>query len=396
MPKHNNVESTMVSQIAKSGLNHNQNIQLDQNDDHKSQQKAKRRRRRERKRQRHREETHQVPKAEAMPQKVDPLKLATKQARSQEEPSDTNRCTTIKNKRRRLEEESQNEKTSAPAKTKRTKLKEESSDEDAKTNIENPTKSSSSKKKRARRKTQTSTTPTALSTKGQAHSSNKPADCHVQANNQARLSPSEQQVHTEGSRVSNPSGDTISPDALAARGSTEPPALRVISANSDGEFIDRMADDYISPVGYFDFGPLFKFDDTHINKILRKGPMFTRQVIQITAGSPELRLPISDAGLVRLVAACPRLEYLSIHGATRLSETSFQAVVDSCVWIRHIALCGADFEPNTVYNLALHDLTERRVALFLNKIALKNTAVQPATVKKLRDARPNMKISADG
>lgn len=119
----------------------------------------------------------------------------------------------------------------------------------------------------------------------------------------------------------------------------------------------------------------------------------TRTITQIVAGNPDLRIPLTDAGLARLASACPRLEYLSIHGAVRLSDEGLSAVVEHCVFIRRISLCGADFEPNRVRGSALLDVAERRVAVFLEKITLRNTAVETEAVRELRDARPLVRIS---
>ncbi|KAF4820719.1 hypothetical protein CGCSCA5_v003729 [Colletotrichum siamense] len=174
------------------------------------------------------------------------------------------------------------------------------------------------------------------------------------------------------------------------------PFTRVVTVDSEAEFTQKMNDGDDTPVSYFDFGPDFQLTDLHIHEILLHRPSFFQSVVQITAGSPEIRLSLTDIGLVRLVSACPILENLSIHGGIHLSDRSVAAVISKCRYIRHLALCGADFEPNNVYGGALHQLVGLPVATNLNKIVLKNTKVYDAMVKRLRDERPGLKIGHSG
>ncbi|KAI8277779.1 hypothetical protein K4K59_009424 [Colletotrichum sp. SAR11_240] len=174
------------------------------------------------------------------------------------------------------------------------------------------------------------------------------------------------------------------------------PFIRVVAVDSEDEFTQKMNDGDDIPVSYFDFGPNFLLSDLHIHEILLRRPSFFQSVVQITAGSPEIRLPLTDIGLVRLVSACPILENLSIHGGIHLSDRSVAAVISKCKYVRHLALCGADFEPNNVYGGALHQLVGLPVATNLDKIVLKNTRVNEAMVKRLRDERPALKISHSG
>ncbi|KAJ0273652.1 hypothetical protein Brms1b_010891 [Colletotrichum noveboracense] len=174
------------------------------------------------------------------------------------------------------------------------------------------------------------------------------------------------------------------------------PFIRVVTVDSEAELTQKVNDGDDTPVSYFDFGPEFQLSDLHIHEILLRRPWFFQSVVQITAGSPEFRLSLTDIGLVRLVSACPILENLSIHGGIHLSDRSVAAVISKCKYIRHLAICGADFEPNNVYGAALHQLVGTPVATNLNKIVLKNTKVYDAMVKRLRDERPGLKISHSG
>ncbi|KAF9873387.1 hypothetical protein CkaCkLH20_09200 [Colletotrichum karsti] len=195
----------------------------------------------------------------------------------------------------------------------------------------------------------------------------------------------------------------------------------VISVNSDADFMKYVVDWDGHPVTYFDFGPLFKLSEydpnapspftlqfipttvpltntpsAHVDEILRKGAAFTDNVIQITAGNPELRQPLTDMGLIHLVAACPRLEYLSIHGGTNITDDSLSVVLEHCPFIRHIALCGADYEPNNLSGWPLLELVQGSAATLLDKIAVMNTAMDTETVRKLRESRPGLRVSARG
>ncbi|CAI0645698.1 unnamed protein product [Colletotrichum noveboracense] len=228
------------------------------------------------------------------------------------------------------------------------------------------------------------------------------------------------------------------------------PFIRVVTVDSEAELTQKVNDGDDTPVSYFDFGPEFQLSEyvslptfaliphpylclrpqpylspsspmlslasssipisvlvprpylcprsplLHIHEILLRRPWFFQSVVQITAGSPEFRLSLTDIGLVRLVSACPILENLSIHGGIHLSDRSVAAVISKCKYIRHLAICGADFEPNNVYGAALHQLVGTPVATNLNKIVLKNTKVYDAMVKRLRDERPGLKISHSG
>ncbi|KAF4882178.1 hypothetical protein CGCFRS4_v014806 [Colletotrichum fructicola] len=175
------------------------------------------------------------------------------------------------------------------------------------------------------------------------------------------------------------------------------PFIRVVTVDSEAEFTQKMNDGDDTPVSYFDFGPEFQLSEYSPHPRDPPSPSLVLQsVVQITAGSPEIRLPLTDIGLVRLVSACPILENLSIHGGIHLSDRSVAALISKCKYIRHLALCGADFEPNNVYGAALHQLFGTPVATSLNKIVLKNTKVYDAMVKRLRDERPGLKISHSG
>ncbi|KAF5485273.1 hypothetical protein CGCS363_v014664 [Colletotrichum siamense] len=171
------------------------------------------------------------------------------------------------------------------------------------------------------------------------------------------------------------------------------PVIRVVTMDAEQEFAQKIIDGDDTPVSYFDFGPDFQLSDLHIHEILLRRPSFFQRVVRITAGSPKIRLPLTDTGLVRLVTACPILEDLSINGGTHLSDRSVAAVISKCKNIRHLAFCGANFEPNNVCGAALHQLVGTSVATNLEEIVLKNTKVYEATVKRLRD---ELKISHSG
>ncbi|KAJ3957206.1 hypothetical protein N0V92_006238 [Colletotrichum tropicale] len=174
------------------------------------------------------------------------------------------------------------------------------------------------------------------------------------------------------------------------------PVIRVVTMDAEQEFAQKIIDGDDTPVSYFDFGPDFQLSDLHIHEILLRRPSFFQHVVRITAGSPKIRLPLTDTGLVRLVTACPILEDLSINGGTHLSDRSVAAVISKCKNIRHLAFCGANFEPNNVCGAALHQLVGTSVVTNLEEIVPKNTKVYEATVKRLRDERPGLKISHSG
>ncbi|TDZ31978.1 hypothetical protein C8035_v001045 [Colletotrichum spinosum] len=170
---------------------------------------------------------------------------------------------------------------------------------------------------------------------------------------------------------------------------------RLVTIHSEADWAEQISRND-SPVTYLDLGPLFVLTD-HIDELVHRGPRLTGNVMRLTAGNLELRLPISHECFVHLIKACPRLQFLSIHGAVNLHDKSFQTVLHRCLDIQHIALCGSDFEPNMISGTALRVLaSNKNIALFLQKIALKNTAVHSEMVRNLRDARPTLLISASG
>ncbi|KAH0432957.1 hypothetical protein CcaCcLH18_06072 [Colletotrichum camelliae] len=206
-----------------------------------------------------------------------------------------------------------------------------------------------------------------------------------------------QESLTSGLEVLDLAEESLAPRVFVTPNpNVKQPFVRVVTIDSQDEFTQKMNDGNDTPVSYFDFGPHFQLSDLHIHEILLRRPSFFQSIVQITAGSPEIRLPLTDIGLVRLVSACPILENLSIHGGIYLSDRSIAAVIAKCKYIRHLALCGADFEPNLVYGAALHQLVGLPVATDLDKIALKNTRVNEVMVKRLRDGRPGLKITYSG
>lgn len=135
--------------------------------------------------------------------------------------------------------------------------------------------------------------------------------------------------------------------------------------------------------------------DSLLVRELVADPVRTAKLTQITVGNSDCRNFLTDNGLEDLACGCPALEYLTIHGAVKISDRGFQAVIDKCPSIRRIALCGMDYEPNNVCGSALVKLMEQPfIALNLEGIVLRNTAVHPLTVRRLRKHRNQLKISA--
>ncbi|TKW49373.1 hypothetical protein CTA1_4022 [Colletotrichum tanaceti] len=124
-------------------------------------------------------------------------------------------------------------------------------------------------------------------------------------------------------------------------------------------------------------------------------PARTEKLARITVGISDHRILLTDDGLADLACGCPALEDLIIHGAVKISDRGFQAVIDKCLSIRKIALCGMDYEPNNVCGSALVNLMEHpSKAQNLKSIVLMNTAVHPLTLRSLRERRNELRISS--
>ncbi|KAK6211671.1 hypothetical protein QIS74_10935 [Colletotrichum tabaci] len=168
---------------------------------------------------------------------------------------------------------------------------------------------------------------------------------------------------------------------------------RTVAIHSADGWNDMLYGDF-APLGCLNICPYFQFTDLLVRELVAN-PARTKQLTQITVGNSDCRILLTDDGLEDLACGCPALEYLTIHGAVKLSDRGFQAVIDKCPFIRKIALCGMDYEPNNVCGSALVKLMEQPFkALNLEGIVLRNTAVHPLTVRRLREYRNQLKITA--
>ncbi|TQN66251.1 hypothetical protein CSHISOI_09186 [Colletotrichum shisoi] len=171
------------------------------------------------------------------------------------------------------------------------------------------------------------------------------------------------------------------------------PPPRTVTIHSADGWNNMLYGDF-TPLGSLNIFPCFHFTDLLVRELVAD-PARTAKLTQITVGNSDCRNSLTDDGLEDLACSCPALEYLTIHGAVKISDRGFQAVIDRCLSIRRIALCGMDYEPNNVCGSALVKLIEQPfAALCLEGIVLRNTAVHPLTVRRLREHRSQLKISA--
>ncbi|CCF37200.1 hypothetical protein CH063_08596 [Colletotrichum higginsianum] len=171
------------------------------------------------------------------------------------------------------------------------------------------------------------------------------------------------------------------------------PPPRMVAIHSADGWNEMLYGDF-APLGRLNICPYFQFTDLLVRELVAD-PARTAKLTQITVGNSDCRNFLTDNGLEDLACGCPALEYLTIHGAVKISDRGFQAVIDKCPSIRRIALCGMDYEPNNVCGSALVKLMEQPfIALYLEGIVLRNTAVHPLTVRRLREHRNQLKISA--
>lgn len=150
-------------------------------------------------------------------------------------------------------------------------------------------------------------------------------------------------------------------------------------------------------------------------EVLLQQGNWLRLLQQLEIGGIDTRLPLTDHGFSRLISACPKAFNIQVSGAVHLTEKSFRAAIHACPDVFTIAICGADFEPNAITGAALREiaLVDRavrdgtpapvlpgredgehgRLAPKLVRVGLKNTSVDPANVRLLRDERPRLRIA---
>ncbi|KAF6835540.1 hypothetical protein CPLU01_04216 [Colletotrichum plurivorum] len=190
---------------------------------------------------------------------------------------------------------------------------------------------------------------------------------------------------------------------------TQPPARRrssykrYVHITTDEEWSKEILEySKDAPIITLRFDALFRFTDERVDELLQQGN-WLRNLHKLEIGSLDTRLPLTDAGFSRFVNACPKVSTIWVSGAVHLTEQSLRAAIHACPEIWTISLCGADYEANAITGATLREIAQvdravregaerGRLAPKLGRIGLKNTSIDPANVRLLRDERPKLRI----